>query len=400
MRGALALALALATSPLARADGAPPRIAVSVLRADGVDVRLGERLVDLLALELEKFEGVEVVSPGDVRAALDQAALNQLTGCDDPKCAFDASKLLAVDRLLVGGVGRVGDATVLSVALLDPHEGKVLQRVSQPLNGDLDDVTASLRTVALLLVTGDPRAAPAQVQVKGELTAELLERVRVAERDKGLAVRALGGGLLSMMFLADERAPPSNLGGAGRVEVDVPVLPWLLVGGGLGASYYTGKFVERRTFVSLDAAGDPKPAFGTSTANLGVTDLSGELSVKARQPYGLVLPYFRVAVSGDLLILDVSDLVFSQDADSPGDAPPLYTEPIPFSRSIAPGLSVRAGPGVDFMLFDHVGATVELNVARTFHLLEKIAYVDNVEVREPYPALTTLTLLVGVTWQL
>lgn len=376
-------------------------MAVATFRADGVDPAVATQIADLLAMELAKFQGVEVITPTDLRALLDQAALNALLGCEEPSCFVDFNELLPARKLLAGSVGVLGGQLIVNASLIDVQNGRALARISQPLGAELGQIAASLRTASLVLATGEARLAPAALVAKGEVTASMLERVRTAERAKGMSVHLFGGGLMAGSAFAEGNFPAANVGGAGRLEVGFPILSWLLLTGGVGGAYYTGSVVQHES-LSLVGANpeDNLTVRGTRSGDFGVTSLDVALGVRVRPSRGLILPYGFAALTGDWLILDVSDLVYEPDADSPDQPPAALLRPVPFEQSMSPGVGARVGGGVDFLLTNSLGLSVELSLYAKAHGLELISKVSNVEQRTSFAPLFGSLLLVGVSYQL
>src|SRR5688572_44360 len=89
------LVLAAAALAPSTARGAPPgpgprKVAVSAFRVEGgLPADIGYSISDMIAVEVAKFEGVDVVSWSDLRALVDREAQNQLLGCERPECAVD-----------------------------------------------------------------------------------------------------------------------------------------------------------------------------------------------------------------------------------------------------------------------------------------------------------------------
>src|ERR1041384_2424833 len=76
-------------------DGSARRIALAPFDATpGVDRALADALTDVLGVELDKFKGVDVVTPVEVRAALHREALHQLMSCEEPSCFGIAQRMI------------------------------------------------------------------------------------------------------------------------------------------------------------------------------------------------------------------------------------------------------------------------------------------------------------------
>ncbi len=107
-----------------------------------------------------KSHAGETITAGQVRILLSAQVQQQLVGCDSERCMTDVGRLIEADRILGGSVARVGDDVLLTLATVDPADGRRVAQLQRkvPLNRDLYYYAA--RQLASLLLTGkasDPR---------------------------------------------------------------------------------------------------------------------------------------------------------------------------------------------------------------------------------------------------
>ncbi len=396
----LALAVAApAPAPPAGDAGNAKRIAVAAFRAEGgASQELAGSVADVLAVELEKFQGVELLTRNDVRAVLSREAENQLLGCDDPRCYVDVTRLLPTRRLLTGTVNKIGSALVVEAALVDLVDVRVTARASATVAGGADEVAAALESVAVGLMNGDPTLLPANASVKGEVSAEMLDRVRLAERPRGTTFTAFGGAVYSTTFALGKPSDPAYPGGLGKLSVGVPVLPWLSAVAFVDGGYYTGSFVNLATIQFLDGS-DITSSNGSFVADYGIGLAEAGAGVKLQPRTGVARPYLSAALAGGVLSLDASDLVYHPDKGEP-DLPASLGAPVPFRKSIAAGGGLDLAAGVDISVLEHVAVAVELGAYGRLHGLEKIFLLDNVEKHEALAPLAGATLLLGVAYEM
>jgi hypothetical protein len=377
------------------------RIAVAAFRAEAADAELAEHVADILTVEVEKFDGVDVLARSDLRGILDRMAESQLLGCEDPRCFVDVASLLPARRLLTGSLNRLGSVLFVQAALIDLVQGRVVARASAPRGATAEDIAGALRSIALGLVTGDPQLLASDTTVKGEVTADMLERVRIAQRPRGVALHAHVGGVFSASFAFGNPTDPAYPGAFVKVAVDVPVSPWVAVTPVGGAQYYYGRFVNQATF-SFSADEEQlgfKDTDGVFVADYGLFDANAGVAVEVQVPTGLVRPYAFAGATADLLVLDTSDLTFAPD---PGEADlvPPFGKPIPFAQSIALGGGGGAGAGVDFSLGEHAGVSLERSLDGQLPARERVAGVDGVITRTAVLPLTGVLLTIGGFYEL
>lgn len=393
------------TTTTAPTDPTPPpktlppqqerRIVVAPFKAVGVDAVIAAQAAELLALELARFDGVDVVSAADLAAVIDRLADNQLLGCEDPACYVDFDDVLPARRLLIGTVTRAGGATLLQAAFFDVVDGAVSARVQIALGNDGGALARAIAAAAAGLMNADPRLLSVDVTVGGELDADVLARARVAMRAHGPALRLSVGAIYSTSFAFGAPSDPAYPGVVARAGVDVPLSSWLALTTQAWGGYYTGTFVERERITSFDEEPLVPSTHGTRVAQYGLAGGGAHVGLRAQVPQGFVRPYGHLAAGLDVFRLDVSDLVYVPDDGQP-DLPAPFNAPIPFEASIAPGVSLELGAGADVALADHWLVFFELNAAGRLHGLEKVFEVQNVVTRTPLAPLGAVTLDVGV----
>ncbi|MFT7578893.1 MAG: TolB-like protein, partial [Myxococcota bacterium] len=121
------------------------KAAVIDLQTHGVDPALGKNLTELLTLELKTFKGMGVVSRSEIQTLLQLETQKQLLGCEDSGCLVEIGGALGVDYLVSGSVGRLGDAYVITLKLMDVHEAHVVNRVSESLRSEASELALALR---------------------------------------------------------------------------------------------------------------------------------------------------------------------------------------------------------------------------------------------------------------
>ena len=153
------------------------KLAVLDLGAHGVAAGLGENLTQLLSLELKRFEGLGVVSRDEIQAMLRFEADKQTLTCsDDVSCLIEIGGALGVDYLVAGSVGRLGEAWVLVLKLMDIAKATVVSRVSESFQGAESHLPQALRFTTWRLVgkavTGNGELAVAANVDEGQLVLD------------------------------------------------------------------------------------------------------------------------------------------------------------------------------------------------------------------------------------
>jgi TolB-like protein len=151
------------------------KAAVVDLAAVGVDAVVAENLTQLLSLELKKFKGLSVISRDEIQTMLRFEAEKQVLQCkSDTSCLVEIGGALGVDYLISGSIGKLGEAFVVTLKLMDVHAAKVVHRASQSLQGAEADLPLALRFSAWELL-GRPLGGTGSLVVKANVEEGTVE---------------------------------------------------------------------------------------------------------------------------------------------------------------------------------------------------------------------------------
>lgn len=100
---------------------------VAIMELDAQNVSKGDAAVisDLLRGELVKIHAVNVLERQNMEKILSEHAFQQ-TGCTSEECAVKLGKLLNVQRMVTGSLGKLGDAYYVTVRVVDIETGRVV----------------------------------------------------------------------------------------------------------------------------------------------------------------------------------------------------------------------------------------------------------------------------------
>lgn len=114
--------------------------AVAELRSYGVEATEAAVITDRLRNDLLVSGQVRVMERGEMALVMEEQSFQQTGMCDQSQCAVEMGRVLSVDRMVVGAVGKVGTLYNVSVRLLDVETGEVLRSVNVDHRGSIEDL--------------------------------------------------------------------------------------------------------------------------------------------------------------------------------------------------------------------------------------------------------------------
>lgn len=121
-----------------------PLIAVMPLDTLGASGQEAALIADAVASRLLASKTANVMERSQMNQILKEQAFQQSGACDGGSCAVEIGKILSVDRILVGSVGRIGDAWALNLRLVKVETGEVLKSASGKKKGRIADAQQAL----------------------------------------------------------------------------------------------------------------------------------------------------------------------------------------------------------------------------------------------------------------
>lgn len=133
IRGALLLFL-LASCAWSKALN----VAVNDLAAQGVSATDAAIIGDRLRAEMVATGRFRVMERSEMDKILKEQAFQESGVCDQSECAVQIGKLLSVDRMVVGSVGKIGELFSMQVRLLDVQTGEIMFTAIEDYTGRIE----------------------------------------------------------------------------------------------------------------------------------------------------------------------------------------------------------------------------------------------------------------------
>lgn len=128
---------------VANASENKPLVAVAPMSARSIDSASIEVIEDAIASELVKTRKVRVLERAQMSRILAEQGFQQ-TACDQSNCSVEMGRLLAVNSMLTGSLGRLGNTYSLSLRMVNVETGEVTGSVTESRSGDIDAVLTEL----------------------------------------------------------------------------------------------------------------------------------------------------------------------------------------------------------------------------------------------------------------
>ncbi len=128
---------------------------IAVLNLDAVSISNAESITlsDRLRSEMVNSGSFTVIERSEMDPILKEQGFQQ-SGCTSDECAVEIGKLLNINRICAGGVGKVGSVYTVTLRMIDVETGQILETVTEDCPCPIEQVlTSSMKNVVQKLVT-------------------------------------------------------------------------------------------------------------------------------------------------------------------------------------------------------------------------------------------------------
>lgn len=154
----LTFLMAMTAAAEAPRPDARPLLAVDHLQTLKVDSADAAILEEALASELLRTGKVRVLERSQMQRILKEQGFQQSGLCETSSCAVEVGRLLGVDRLVVGSLGRMGSTLAINLRLVDVATGEMVATSSRTTGASAEELLRAVPAAARELVR--PASAP------------------------------------------------------------------------------------------------------------------------------------------------------------------------------------------------------------------------------------------------
>lgn len=124
-------------------------------------------LTDRLRSVLVRTRAFTVVDRGLMEEVLKEQGF-QMSGCTSTDCAVEAGKILGVEQMVSGTIGRIGKLYTVDIILIDVGTSQIIKSLTRDYRGEVEGLVAEMKSIADELAgLGKPESGP--VAIKQEI---------------------------------------------------------------------------------------------------------------------------------------------------------------------------------------------------------------------------------------
>lgn len=123
-------------------------IAVMPLQGKGIPQSEADLVSEALTSKILNRGRYRILERSQMEKILGEQGFQSSGICDNSTCAVELGKMLSIDYMTVGSVGKLGNTYMLNARLVSVESGEVLANSSRQIQGDLRDLNDVMDAVA------------------------------------------------------------------------------------------------------------------------------------------------------------------------------------------------------------------------------------------------------------
>ncbi len=124
-----------------------PRLNVAVMDFDaraGLTKEEAMTLSDVVQANIVNMEEFIVVDRQRIRQILEEQGFQQSEACSQVECIVEAGKILKVEKMVAGTIGKIGTLYNISLQVVDVSTAQIQSTKSRQFGGDIEDIVQDI----------------------------------------------------------------------------------------------------------------------------------------------------------------------------------------------------------------------------------------------------------------
>lgn len=119
-------------------------VAMTHLKSHGMDSNTVLAISDAILSQLSNSNTIALIERTQMDEIIQEQGFQNSGACAESECAVELGKILSVEKMLIGSVGKIENLYSLSVRIVDVETGAVDKSVNQNYTGNIEGVLNDL----------------------------------------------------------------------------------------------------------------------------------------------------------------------------------------------------------------------------------------------------------------
>jgi hypothetical protein len=117
----------------------------AVMRFEFVSIDSGVSIVitDIFTNQIQTNGKYRVMERSQMNKILGEQGFQNSGVCNSAQCAVEIGRLLSIDKMFIGSIGKLGETWVVNIRIIDIKTGEILSTLSRQVTGKVDNLSSA-----------------------------------------------------------------------------------------------------------------------------------------------------------------------------------------------------------------------------------------------------------------
>jgi len=118
---------------------------VAVMRFESFSIDSGGSMVitDIFTNQILANGKYRVMERSQMNKILSEQGFQNSGACNSTECAVEIGRLLSIDKMFIGSIGKLGESWFINVRIIDIKTGEILSNLSKKVLGKVDNLSSA-----------------------------------------------------------------------------------------------------------------------------------------------------------------------------------------------------------------------------------------------------------------
>jgi hypothetical protein len=115
--------------------------AVMRFESIGMDSGVSMVITDIFTNQIQANGKYRVMERSQMNRILSEQGFQNSGACSSTECAVEIGRLLSIDKMFIGSIGKLGESWVINIRIISIQTGEILSNVSKQVVGKVDNLS-------------------------------------------------------------------------------------------------------------------------------------------------------------------------------------------------------------------------------------------------------------------
>jgi curli biogenesis system outer membrane secretion channel CsgG len=133
----------LSKSLTPRKETALGNAAVMRFESIGIDSGVSMIITDIFTNQIQANGKYRVMERSQLNKILSEQGFQNSGACNSSECAVEIGRLLSIDKMFIGSIGKLGKTWVVNIRITDIKTGEIVSNLTKQVKGKVDDLSSA-----------------------------------------------------------------------------------------------------------------------------------------------------------------------------------------------------------------------------------------------------------------